>query len=83
MKLAVFIDADNISAKYEDEIMSVVEKFGDPITRRAFGNPSVFTGADGWKDAVRQYAIDARMPVNNVDRCFANRCNGLLAFGAL
>ncbi len=68
MKLAVFIDADNISAKYADEIMSVVEKYGDPITRRAFGNPSVFTGADGWKDAVRQYAIDARMPVNNVDR---------------
>ena len=68
MKLAVFIDADNISAKYADEIMSVVEKFGDPITRRAYGSPSVFTGADSWKDAVRQYAIDARMPVNNVDR---------------
>ena len=68
MKLAVFIDADNISAKYADEIMSVVEKYGDPITRRAYGSPSVFTGADSWKDAVRQYAIDARMPVNNVDR---------------
>ena len=68
MKLAVFIDADNISAKYAEVIMSVVERFGEPITRRAYGNPSVFAGADGWKEAVRQYAIDARMPVNNVDR---------------
>ena len=68
MKLVVLIDADNISPFYADDVFTIVERHGEAITRRAFGNVTVFTGTAGWKDAVRKYAIEARPQVSNIDR---------------
>ena len=67
MKLVVLIDADNISPFYADDVFTIVERLGEAITRRAFGNVTVFTGTAGWKDAVRKYAIEARPQVSNID----------------
>ena len=68
MKLALLIDADNIAPSNAEEIFSIANKLGETITRRAFGNISVFSGKDGWKEAVREYAIEARPQVTNLDR---------------
>ena len=68
MKLAVLIDADNISSTYAEEVFAIAESLGEVITRRAFGNVTVFIGKDGWKEPVRNYAIEARPQVSNVDR---------------
>ncbi len=68
MKLVVLIDADNIHATDAEEIFSIVDKLGEAVTRRAFGNLAVFSGKDGWKESVRKYAISALPQVNNLDR---------------
>ncbi len=68
MKLAVLIDADNISSSCAQEIFAIVERLGEPITRRAYGNVTAFTGTASWKEAVRQHALEARPQINNIDR---------------
>lgn len=68
MKLAVLIDADNISAASAKEILAKVAELGEPITKRAFGNITAFSGKEGWKNAVRQFGLDARPQLSNVDR---------------
>lgn len=67
-KLAVLIDADNIGAAEAAAIFGRATRLGEPITRRAYGNLAVFSGKTGWKEPVRQYAIEARPQVSNVDR---------------
>ena len=68
MKLTVLIDADNISASDAKEIFDIAEKLGEIITCRAFGDVTVFSGKDGWKEPVRNFAIEARPQVSNIDR---------------
>lgn len=69
MKLAVLIDADNISPSQADDIFKIVDSLGEPITKRAFGNITVFSGGkEGWKDEIRKRAIEARPQVSNIDR---------------
>lgn len=67
MNFAIFIDADNFDAIHAAELFATIKKLGNPITRRAFGNPIVFTGKNGWKEAVRKFGIEARPQVNHVD----------------
>ena len=68
MRLAVLIDADNISWTDAKEVFDIAERLGEAITRRAFGNVTIFSGKDGWKEPVRNFAIEARPQVSNVDR---------------
>ena len=68
MKLALLIDADNIKPSDAEEIFTIAKELGDAITRRAFGNVTAFTGKDGWKEAVREYGIEACPQVTNIDR---------------
>ncbi len=67
-KLALLIDADNISSDLASQIFDIIASLGEAITKRAFGDISVFNGKDGWKEPVRQYAIEAFPQVSNVDR---------------
>lgn len=57
MRLAVLIDADNISWTDAKEVFDIAERLGEAITRRAFGNVTIFSGKDGWKEPVRNFAI--------------------------
>ena len=68
MKLAVLIDADNINPADAEEVFAIASRLGEVITRRAFGNITVFTGKDGWKEQVRLHAIHAFPQVSNIDR---------------
>lgn len=68
MRLAVLIDADNISGTDVKEVFDIAERLGEAITRRAFGNVTIFSGKGGWKEPVRNFAIEARPQVGNVDR---------------
>ncbi len=67
-KLALLIDADNINSDLALQIFDKIASLGEAITKRAFGNISVFSGQDGWKEPVRQYAIEAFPQVSNIDR---------------
>ena len=58
-KVAVFIDADNISAVHAGEIMKRAGKLGDVVICRAYGNCSGFTGEKSWKEGVRLFGIQA------------------------
>ncbi len=56
-RVAIFIDADNISAVYAENIMKNVQEMGEIVICRAYGNFSAFTGEKSWKEAIRMFAI--------------------------
>lgn len=64
--VAVFIDADNVSAAAVRSIFSVVCRIGDPIVRRAYGTPQCFQGESGWQFAQREYGISSRPQISNL-----------------
>ena len=66
-RVAVFIDADNISAFYAEEIMKKAEEFGEIVICRAYGNFSAFSGEKSWKEAIRMFAIQAFPQVSVAD----------------
>ncbi len=57
LRLALLIDADNVSAKHIRFIMDEVSKFGKPTTRRIYGD---FTRPNlgSWKDVLLEYSIN-------------------------
>ena len=66
MRVAVFIDADNISAASAADIFAHVRKLGEPIIRRAYGTVKCFSSSGGWQRVQREYGIVARPQVSNV-----------------
>lgn len=55
-RLAVFIDADNIPAKFADDILKEVTKFGEPGLRRVYGDWSSPRLA-GWKKSSQDLGL--------------------------
>ena len=65
-RLAVLIDADNISAAFAADIFKKVYALGTPIARRAYGMVNCFASDSGWVKAQREYGVVARPQVSNV-----------------
>ena len=65
-RLAILIDADNISASLAGDIFKKAYAIGTPIARRAYGMVNCFTADGGWARAQREYGVVARPQVSNV-----------------
>ncbi|MGN0847273.1 MAG: NYN domain-containing protein [Kiritimatiellia bacterium] len=65
-KLAVLIDADNVSATQAGDIFRTACSLGEPIVRRAYGMVNCFSQEGGWNKAQREYGILAKPQVSNV-----------------
>ena len=66
MRLAVLIDADNVSPSSAGDLMEKVCALGEPMARRAYGMVSCFANSAGWQKAQREYGIVARPLVSNI-----------------
>lgn len=55
-RVAVFIDAENISSKYADRIMEEASNYGDVIIKRVFADWSNQT-VQPWKDVVSRHSL--------------------------
>jgi len=55
-RLAVLIDADNISASHADNVLGEVAKYGTPTVKRAYGDWTT-SSLKGWKDVLPRLAI--------------------------
>lgn len=62
--LAVLIDADNIPAKYAQDIMREVTTFGEPALRRVYGDWSS-SSLSQWKKAVAELGMVASQETAN------------------
>jgi hypothetical protein len=56
MKIALFVDGDNISPKYMPAIMSEIQKRGTLAIKRIYGDWTN-TGMHGWQDCLKQFCI--------------------------
>ena len=66
-RLALLIDADNISPSLAGEIFKRVYSLGTPIIRRAYGMVNCFFApTSGWAKIQREYGVVARPQVSNV-----------------
>ena len=65
-RLAVLIDADNISAALAGDIFKKVYAIGTPIARRAYGLVKCFSSGDGWVRAQRESGVVAHPQVSNI-----------------
>ena len=89
-KLALLIDAENISRKYIKLIMDELNEFGTPTYKRVYGD---FTnpGISSWKDELRAYALtpilqfgytkgknssDSAMIIDAMDIVYSGSVNG-------
>lgn len=64
-KVAVFIDAENISAKFADKLLAEAANYGDVIIRRVYADwssPNVVA----WKDVVSKYSLLAEQQFSAV-----------------
>ncbi len=57
-KIALFIDADNISAKFGKQIFDVLESRGEIFIRRIYGNWEK-TPLHGWNDCILNFSLRA------------------------
>ena len=57
-KIALFIDADNISAKFGKQIFDALEKRGEIFIRRIYGNWEKFS-LHGWNDCILNHSLRA------------------------
>lgn len=89
-KIAVLIDAENVSKKYVKLIMDEVNEYGTPTYKRVYGdflNPAV----SSWKDVLRSYALtpiiqfnytkgknasDSAMIIDAMDILYSGNVNG-------
>ncbi len=55
--LAVLIDADNIPARYADDILREVTKYGEPALRRVYGDWSS-AALGNWKKIIYAYRAE-------------------------
>lgn len=62
-KIALFIDADNISAKFGKQIFDALEKRGEIFIRRIYGNWEKFS-LHGWNDCILNFSL---RPVQQTD----------------
>lgn len=62
--LAVLIDADNIPARYADDILREVTKYGEPALRRVYGDWSS-VALSNWKKAVVSLGLVANQETAN------------------
>lgn len=67
-RLAVLIDADNISANLVGEIFKKAHSIGTPIARRAYGMVNCFNSSGGRARAQREFGVVARPQVSNVSK---------------
>lgn len=64
MKIAVLIDAENISYKYTKLILDEASSFGTVICRRIYGDWSS-AGLSTWKTSIMDYSINAIQQFHN------------------
>jgi uncharacterized LabA/DUF88 family protein len=57
-KIALFIDCENISSKYIDDIMNELAIYGEVNIRKAYGNWESPT-LKGWKEKRFDYALES------------------------
>ena len=57
-KIALFIDADNISAKFGKQIIETLERRGEIFIRRIYGNWEKFS-LHGWNDCILNFSLRA------------------------
>ena len=57
-KIALFIDADNISAKFGKHIIGTLESRGEVFIRRIYGNWEKFS-LHGWNDCIKNFSLRA------------------------
>ena len=57
-KIALFIDADNISSKFGKQIIDTLEKRGEIFIRRIYGNWEKFS-LHGWNDCIKNFSLRA------------------------
>ena len=57
-KIALFIDCENISSKYIDDIMNELAIYGEVNIRKAYGNWENST-LKGWKEKRFDYALES------------------------
>ncbi|KMO87742.1 hypothetical protein AB840_01035 [Megasphaera cerevisiae DSM 20462] len=67
MKLAVVIDAENISSKYIEVILSEANNLGDVIYKRIYGNWTT-TQMASWRDTILDNAIQPVQQYSNTIR---------------
>ena len=78
-RLAVLIDAENVSHHHAEMVFREVARFGVPRVRRVYGN---FTGsAGGWGEATARFALEARPCIAPAAR--KNGADILLAIDAM
>lgn len=90
LRLAVLIDADNVSYKYVKEMMEEVARYGTPTIKRIYGDWTESTAA-GWKKVllenaitpIQQYryttgknATDSAMIIDAMDILFEDKVDG-------
>ncbi|WP_344458396.1 NYN domain-containing protein, partial [Actinomadura kijaniata] len=90
VKLAVLIDADNVSASVADGLLAEVAKYGTAHVKRAYGDWTG-TGLRGWKEQLlaqsiqpmQQFAYttgknatDAALVIDAMDLLYSDRLNG-------
>ena len=56
VRMAILIDADNISYEYLDALMSEVARYGLPTIKRIYGDWTS-PNLNGWKPLLQEYAI--------------------------
>ncbi|KUO51390.1 MAG: Maebl [Sphingomonadales bacterium BRH_c42] len=64
-RLAVLIDADNISPKLADELFEELTKIGDAMVRRIYGDFST-PNLGGWTNVMPKHAINAHQNFANI-----------------
>lgn len=64
-RVAVFIDAENISAKYADRLLQEAANYGDVIVRRVFADWSSSNVA-AWKEVVNKHSLIAEQQFSAV-----------------
>lgn len=89
-KLALLIDAENISRKYIKLIMDELNEFGTPTYKRVYGD-FTSSGVAAWKDVLRTYALtpvlqygytkgknssDSAMIIDAMDILYSGNVNG-------
>ncbi|MDY2787858.1 MAG: NYN domain-containing protein [Atopobium sp.] len=63
-RFALLIDAENIPAKYAQNILAEIEKHGTCLYKRVYGNINDIT-KNKWQDAVKEYSLTPRIQINN------------------
>lgn len=64
-RVAVFIDAENISAKYADRLIEEAANYGDVIVRRVFADWSS-SNVQAWKEVVSRHSLLAEQQFSAV-----------------